>query len=107
MWCCWCGLVSEVHLTSLVSSGYHPQSFIPQRRGATILLAGYTSPGKMPTSHTGPQSFLVSQDKIWEVFLSFYQNDRERLDSPSRAVHRGQRPGPGRAEVEISISAES
>ena len=44
--------VSQVHLTSLVSSGYHSQSFIPHQRGFTILHASYSSAGKMPNADT-------------------------------------------------------
>ena len=44
--------VSQLHLTSLVSSGYHSQSFIPHQRGFTILHASYSSAGKMPNSDT-------------------------------------------------------
>ena len=61
--------VSQLHLTSRVSSGYHSQSFIPHQRGFTILHASYSRVGKMPSSHTTSFSLTSLQYFFFVVMM--------------------------------------
>ena len=80
----WNQKVSQLHLTSPVSSGYHSQSFIPHQRGFTILHASYSSAGKMPNADTSSphQSWvyffvvmMIESAEFLSVFIAVIRSD--------------------------------